>query len=299
MYGHQVSHRTKRLAVVTLLLLITCLIWLASRRDDGYRWEASSQRPAAPFLSTQRLSTDDKNAKRGPRIAIVTFITSQKSYIHLSLRNKAHYARAHNYTLIVDYESHASRGTTWKKFDMIEDVVRAGTHDWVWWLDFDTLITNTTMAVADVIEEALGDATATGMDPGEVDFLVTDDCNNLNDGSFIARSSPRTVATLDAIRALHDREKSKGNDLNDQDAMRDFLRTDDPLVKHTLRIPQWKINAFPEEIKCYDGSGVGWARGMLLVHFAGAWAHVEGEDPTGELMRKYEREIIWGEVPEG
>ena len=30
------------------------------------------------------------------------------------------------------------------------------------------------------------------------------------------------------------------------------------------------------------------------MHFAGAWAHLRGEeDPTGVLMRKYGSEIIW------
>lgn len=76
--------------------------------------------------------------------------------------------------------------------------------------------------------------------------------------------------------------------------MRDFLKTGSSLTKHFLRIPQWKINAFPSEIGCYDESKIKWARGMLVVHFAGAWAHVKENDPTGFLMKKYERDIIWG-----
>lgn len=119
--------------------------------------------------------------------------------------------------------------------------------------------------------------------------------NGLNDGSFIARSSRRSVEILNAIRAFHDREKSKedGEGLNDQEAMRDFLKTNDPLTKHVSRIPQWKINAFPHEIGCPDEHKRQWEKGMLVIHFAGAWAHVTGEDPTGYLMRRYEREIIW------
>jgi mannan polymerase II complex MNN10 subunit len=34
---------------------------------------------------------------------------------------------------------------------------------------------------------------------------------------------------------------------------------------------------------------------MFVLHFAGAWAHVKGEDPTGQLMQKYQREIVWGD----
>jgi mannan polymerase II complex MNN10 subunit len=95
------------------------------------------------------------------------------------------------------------------------------------------------------------------------------------------------------VRDFHDHEKAKGNVLNDQEAMRDFLKSDSSLVKHALRVPQWKFNTFPEEIGCYDESKVKWARGMLVVHFAGAWAHVKEKDPTGFLMKKYESEIIW------
>jgi mannan polymerase II complex MNN10 subunit len=81
------------------------------------------------------------------------------------------YANRHGYDLIVDYESHATRGTTWLKFDMIERVINARTHDWVWWMDFDTLITNTTMPLTDIITESLANAT----EPAEVDFLVNND----------------------------------------------------------------------------------------------------------------------------
>lgn len=59
----------------------------------------------------------------------------------------------------------------WYKFDMIERIIRAGTHDWIWWLDFDTLITNTTTLVTDVIDEALANIT----NPDAVDFILTND----------------------------------------------------------------------------------------------------------------------------
>ena len=54
---------------------------------------------------------------------------------------------------------------------MVERVIKEGQHDWIWWLDFDTLITNTTMSLVDIIEESLANVTT----PDAVDFLVTDD----------------------------------------------------------------------------------------------------------------------------
>ena len=98
------------------------------------------------------------------------------------------------------------------------------------------------------------------------------------------------------MRETHDTAKTqRGRHLNDQEALRDFLASRVPLSEHALRIPQAAINAFPHEISCYeDGLSGLWRRGMFVVHFAGAWAHLRGEeDPTGVLMRKYGSQIIW------
>jgi len=67
----------------------------------------------------------------------------------------------------------------WGKFDMLRRVIDAGQHDWVWWMDFDTLITNMTTKVEDVVERGLkaavarGDVKVGGED--EVDWLVSED----------------------------------------------------------------------------------------------------------------------------
>jgi len=75
--------------------------------------------------------------------------------------------------------------------------------------------------------------------------------------------------------------------------MRDLLfRTDLWNHRHVF-IPQAAINAFPEEIKCWDEQQQPWQHGFFVIHFAGAWAHVKEEDPTGLLMRKYDRDTIW------
>jgi len=105
------------------------------------------------------------------RIAIVTFTTEQKSYTHLSLKNKDYYAKKHGYNFYVDYDSGNYRGMMWHKFDMVHRVINAGQHDWVWWMDFDTLITNTNTKLVDIISEALANAT----DPDEIDYLFTPD----------------------------------------------------------------------------------------------------------------------------
>ncbi|EAW25564.1 uncharacterized protein NFIA_043830 [Aspergillus fischeri NRRL 181] len=169
------------------------------------------------------------------------------------------YAQLHGYDLHVDYESHSTRGTTWLKFDMIERLINTSQYDWIWWIDFDTLITNTTMSLADIISESLASSSV----PDMIDFIVTDDW-----------------------------AKNSGKSWNDQESMAEFLQSKTPLIEHAIRIPQWRINAFPEEIGCYDSHKKKWEKGMFVIHFAGAWAHVVEEDPTGHLMRKYESQIV-------
>jgi hypothetical protein len=75
--GSQFSYQTKTLTLVVLLLL--GMVWIASSRHHntiGF---------GAPSLASSSLQAWGKK----PRIAIVTFVTSQPSYMYLSLKNKA------------------------------------------------------------------------------------------------------------------------------------------------------------------------------------------------------------------
>ena len=61
----------------------------------------------------------------------------------------------------------------WHKFDMMERTIAAGTADWMWWVDFDTLITNSTVRVADIVSEVLDEA-GEGKGKG-VDLIISKD----------------------------------------------------------------------------------------------------------------------------
>ncbi|KAF1969156.1 hypothetical protein BU23DRAFT_243691 [Bimuria novae-zelandiae CBS 107.79] len=253
--------------------------------DDHKVLPATEKKPAPPA------------AKKPLRIALVTFVTEERSYIHISLKSKDHYVRRHGYDLIVDYEAHPKdKGTVWWKFDMIIRLVKQDKYDWIWWLDFDTLITNTDIKVADIIEETLKNAT----NPDELDYLFSHDCNDLNLGSFVVRSHERSLKFLDNIYAVEaaGKKADPNAQLSEQDAITKYMEQDPAVKQRTAVIPQWMINAFPKEIPCYEDPERPWEHGFFLVHFAGAWAHVKGEDPTGQLMKKYQEEIIWGDWKE-
>jgi mannan polymerase II complex MNN10 subunit len=178
---------------------------------------------------------------------------------------------------------------------MVERLVKTRKYDWIWWLDFDTLITDTGVRVADIITDELDKAE----NPDQVDYILTHDCNGLNLGSFAVRGHERSLEFL--RRALELRDEAKNGDehknYSEQDAMVELLKEDPYSGRHVVA-PQSKLNAFPKDIPCFENEDGEWKPGKFLLHFAGAWAHVKGEDPTGQLMKKYEGNIIWGDWKE-
>ncbi|CCG83139.1 Putative uncharacterized protein [Taphrina deformans PYCC 5710] len=246
------------------------------------------------------------------RFAIATFTTQERTYTHLVLKNKLHYAQRHNYDFILDTEvskETRDRNICYHKLVMFDRLINSNQYDWIWWIDFDTLITNTTISLESIVEETLADVAR----PEEVDFILNHDCNQLNAGSMFVRSRPSTAQFLTDVNTYG----YEHPDISEQDAVRDVIKSKDavqPLlsrksenqqaptdaeqagahaIKPVVIVPQWKINAFPEEIKCYDSDHRPWEHGMFLAHFAGAWAYIKDEDPYGQLMRKYGASVIW------
>jgi mannan polymerase II complex MNN10 subunit len=175
---------------------------------------------------------------------------------------------------------------------MVERLVKTGKYDWIWWLDFDTLITNTGIKVTDIIEQELQKAD----NANEVDYILTHDCNGLNLGSFVVRGHDRSLEFIHRALALRDEaEKSdEKKNYSEQDAMVELLK-EAPYAGRHIVAPQSELNAFPKDIHCFENNDGEWKPGKFILHFAGAWAHVKGEDPTGQLMKKYESDIIWGD----
>jgi mannan polymerase II complex MNN10 subunit len=124
--------------------------------------------------------------------------------------------------------------------------------------------------------------------------------NKLNAGSFLVKSNEWSLKFLDGTRSMYDEKEVKGEHTpHDQEAMVQLMKAEPALLGNVKYIPQWKMNAYPEEIGCYDEDKRKWEPGMLMIHFAGAWAHVKEEDPTGYLMKKYGKQIEWGTLPPG
>ncbi|KAL6159654.1 hypothetical protein ACJBU6_02085 [Exserohilum turcicum] len=186
------------LSIAFLLAFLVFLGWRLSQATS-YREQlpSSPPPPSAPVEPEQKPHVEERKPLR---VAIMTFVTEQRSYLHLSLKNKDHYARRHGYDFITDYEQHSATGNpVFWKFDMLERLVKKDTYDWIWWLDFDTLITNTDINIQDIIYDELQNAE----NADEVDYIFTHDCNGLNLGSFVTRAHERSLEFTHRALDLH------------------------------------------------------------------------------------------------
>ncbi|KAF1942616.1 hypothetical protein EJ02DRAFT_443938 [Clathrospora elynae] len=274
--------RSLRRIPPSFVLLFVFLAFFGWQLSQGPSHEAPPSPPSpAPALAEGQQKT--------PRIALMTFITNQRSYLHIALKSKDHYARRHGYDFIVEFESHTDRAVIFYKFDMAEKLIKTGKYDWIWWLDFDTLITNTEIKLTDVIAEELRNVT----NPDDIDFMFTNDCNGFNAGSMLIRGHERSIKFLHDSLAIHD--ENPALQMSEQDSTVKLMKDDPASAERVHMVAQLKLNAFPLEIGCYDEAKQPWEHGTFVLHFAGAWAHVKGDDPTGQLMQKYEPDIIWGD----
>ena len=226
-----------------------------------------------------------------PRIAILTLSKLQQSYTHLSLSNKFEYAQQHNYDLIVHYSA-ATKDINlpvWYNLDMIEDTIKKKQYEWIWWIDFDSLITNKEIKLETIIAEALNMTTKEHAQ--NIDMILTVDCNGLNIGSMIFRSTPLLIPFLETVRQCI-KNTLQHQQICIQDLLNMHISSELKVNNRYIRIPQWKINAYPKEILCYDEKEMSWQNGMFVVHFPGAWAYVDGNDPVGQLMETYQKFIV-------
>ncbi|KAI9830413.1 MAG: hypothetical protein M1826_004836 [Phylliscum demangeonii] len=215
-------------------------------------------------------------------IAVATMNTEEAPFNYVSLSNKLGYARKHGYDLKFDVKGPGF----WHKLTMLENIVKEGKADWIWWIDFDTLITNTTIKLEDLIADALDGHP----NPDGVDMILTPDCFPLNAGSMIFRAHERLLPFLQ--RTWKCGKSAKG--LSEQDCISQLIeKNQHQEAEKAVFIKQWKMNAFPEEIPCYDDDQRHWEPGMFVVHVAGAWAYMpeHKDEAKNILMQKYAKYI--------
>lgn len=229
------------------------------------------------------------------KMAILHMTTVETNYDWMVMSNKQEYASKHDYDLIWSF-SRPSYAKIWDKLEMIRHAFQATIendkkkYDWIWMLDYDTLITNPKISIKDIIKQSLDFAEAEGKNRDEVQLILTRDCEPLNAGSmfFKVSKSPWMLEFLDAWRSGM---KPNDPEYTEQDMLRDMLKQN---VLHTadksVIVPQTLFNAYPEELhQCRDERDPrSWEEGMFVIHFPGArWWYKDEVDIIRRFMQKY------------
>lgn len=68
---------------------------------------------------------------------------------------------------------------------------------------------------------------------------------------MLVRSNPRSLAFSSRVREYHNTQSSSEEQLSEQGCIRDLLRANEhDESDEVVSVPQWKTDAFPEEIRC-------------------------------------------------
>jgi mannan polymerase II complex MNN10 subunit len=225
----------------------------------------------------------------------MSMTTAETSYDWMTISNKYEYASQHNYDLLWSFSAPTATSNYakhWDKLDMIRDAVQTtlsgkAEYEWVWMLDYDTLITNPSIRIEDVIEKSLSFAESQGKTRDNIQMVLTRDCEPFNAGSMLFRVSPWLLGFLEEWKGGLQPETPNRTE---QDVLRDMLLDNGFEVEEkSVVVRQTWFNAYPEELgRCRDERDPGdWEKGMFLIHFPGAKWFLEEEDAVGRLVRKY------------
>ena len=223
-----------------------------------------------------------------PRVCILSAYDS--AYTKLAERtvyqNKAEYARRWSHDLLtltgvnpafINPASHVN-GITWDRLREAMKIARTGKYDWLYLVGSDTLITNMTIPLSSIIDDAYH-------------FIIANDFNEWNADSFFIRCSPQGIAYMDEVMQQYGRLKN--HKIVEQQAMIE-LRDKHKVWK---AVPQRKLNAYNMELyfdhhpngtkttNCI-GEDANWQPGDFLIHWAG--------QPTD--VRFAELEKVWPKI---
>lgn len=212
-------------------------------------------------------------------------------YIRTIIKNRRDYAERHGFKFeFLDLDEYkpsiGDKPAPWAKIPMIKNVIRKYPDaEWVWWLDHDALIMNRDLNLVDHIlkHEKLnslllrdteyfsgfgidseGFRTPKNQDPDDIHFIIAQDFNGINAGSFLIRNSEVGTWMLDFWNEpLY---KEHNGVFVEQQALSHMIYSHPIVHKHVGLVTLRAINA-------YDSSDPAWGYedGDLCVHFAGCF----------------------------
>lgn len=134
------------------------------------------------------------------------------SYDLLVISNKLRYAATHNYDIVWDFDKSSSSNSNgnsepsyskdWDRLTTMAKIIQnklAGqnSYEWIWWTDYDLIVTNFSVPLDSVVREALEQQQQQQQQHveedvtrrEEIDLIMTPDCFPVNSGSLLVRTS--------------------------------------------------------------------------------------------------------------
>jgi hypothetical protein len=184
--------------------------------------------------------------------------------LDLTMDNKIQYARKYNY--VVYDESHVvngTRGPSWFKIIAVQRLLREENCDWVFWMDADIVIMNSTIKLEDFLPyDFISD---TNQQP-QYDLLLSADTlrginsdttvanightGSYNAGAWLIRNSEWSTQFLDTWWNMKSYVKPIGQSFSgDNHALEDLLRTIPNFDDHCIAPPRCTFNSFAKFVQ--------------------------------------------------
>jgi mannan polymerase II complex MNN10 subunit len=178
-------------------------------------------------------------------------------------QNKKLYANRHGYDALALTEfKYPLQQISFERTEYIISLLESGKYDWVYAVGGDTMITNFTTKLEDLIDE-------------DYDFIIGVDCLGINNDSFLARATPLTIAWLKKVVSLKDSYMSAR--WLDQSAMVDTI---DMMGDKIKIVPHRFFNSYDywqypqdyqphiDKVDIFGNDGQ-WQPGDFLIHWPG------------------------------
>jgi len=203
------------------------------------------------------------------KILLYTGFTNQKSdfssWATKTTNNKFEYTQKHNYDFLVErgYDNY-DRPISWYKIKKIIDILPL--YDWIVWMDADSLITNHTIKIEDIIQKNYERKKTVFLSPKDIpiecelpdlidqNYIVAQDQYSPCMGIFMIKNSEWSInffkRIYSKIEYLHDPIwDNRGQDY--------LFYTEPNLMENVKFVPKTEINSFTLD----------WESGHFIIHF--------------------------------
>jgi mannan polymerase II complex MNN10 subunit len=148
----------------------------------------------------------------------------ETSYDLIAISNKIKYTKKHGYDMIWSFDrSEGNYPKDWDRLKEMEKAIRGklngeNAYEWIWWIDYDLIVTNSSITLESVVEQALAPYSPAERD--QIDMIITPDCFPVNSGSLMVRTTPYVLSIIAEWWRQKEIPSEDGNPRSLQDCLR-------------------------------------------------------------------------------